>query len=60
LNTSKGKARFMVTFLKADAGFPSKSLIISIPTAPTIVAVVVAIAGIIFPAISLILKLSIY
>jgi hypothetical protein len=30
------------------------------PTAPTIIAVVVAIAGIIFPAINLTLKLSTY
>jgi hypothetical protein len=60
LKTHKGSARFMVTFLKFDAGLLSKSLIISIPTVPTTIAVVVAMAGIILPAMSFILKLSTY
>jgi len=60
LKTSKGRARLIVTFLKADGGLLSKNLMISIPIAPTIVAVVVAMAGMIFPAMSLILKLSSY
>jgi hypothetical protein len=60
LNTQRGSARLIVTFLYTSAGLLSKYLIISIPTAPTTIAVVVAIAGIILPAISLTLKLSTY
>jgi hypothetical protein len=45
-------------FLKTEASFLRISLMIYIPTTPTTIAVVVAIAGIIFPAISLTLKLS--
>lgn len=41
----------MKEFLILLTGFLSKHLITSIPTAPTTIAVVVAIAGIIFPAI---------
>ncbi len=50
----------MVTFLNVEAGLLRRNFMISIPTAPTTVAVVVAIAGIILPAMSLILKLSTY
>lgn len=60
LNTHKGSARFIVTFLNTYIGFFRIYLMISIPTAPTTMAVVVAIAGIILPAISLTLKLSTY
>jgi hypothetical protein len=48
----------MVTFLKKEALFPKRYLMISMPTAPTTMAVVVAMAGMILPAISLTLKLS--
>ncbi len=58
LKTSNGKAKFTEIFLKTVTGLSRISLIISTPTAPTTKAVVVAIAGIILPAISLILKLS--
>ena len=58
LKTQRGRAKLIVTFLYASAFFPTKYLMISIPTAPTTMAVVVAMAGIILPAISLILKLS--
>lgn len=58
LNTQTGSAKFIETSLKTDIGFPSKYLMISIPTAPTTMAVVVAMAGIIFPAITFTLKLS--
>lgn len=60
LNTHKGKAKLAVTFLKISIPFFITNLIIYIPTAPTIIAVVVAMAGIILPAISLTLKLSTY
>ena len=50
----------MVTFLKIYIGLFKMYLIIYRPTAPTTTAVVVTIAGIILPAISLILKLSTY
>jgi hypothetical protein len=49
----------MVTFLKEEAGLFSKYLMTYIPMHPTTIAVVVAIAGIILPAMSFILKLSI-
>jgi hypothetical protein len=58
LKIHSGNARFIVTFLKADPFLPTRYLIISMPTAPTTIAVVVAIAGMIFPAISFTLKLS--
>ncbi len=58
LKTQRGRAKLIVTFLYTLAGLLSKNLIISMPTAPTTIAVVVAMAGIIFPAISLTLKLS--
>ncbi len=58
LNTHMGSAKLIVTFLKTYEGFLRIYFIISMPTAPTTIAVVVAIAGIIFPAISLTLKLS--
>ncbi len=49
-----------MTFLNTDAGKFNKNLTIYMPTAPTTIAVVVAIAGIILPAINLTLKLSTY
>lgn len=58
LKTQRGSARLIVTFLNAEAFLFSKYLMTSIPTTPTTIAVVVAMAGIIFPAISLTLKLS--
>jgi hypothetical protein len=58
LKIKRGRAKLIVTFLNTLAFFPNIYLIISRPTAPTIVAVVVEIAGIILPAMSLILKLS--
>jgi hypothetical protein len=58
LKTQRGSAKLQVKFLYAPAFLPTKNLMISKPTAPTTIAVVVAIAGIIFPAISLTLKLS--
>jgi len=58
LKTQRGSARLMVTFLKKEALFPKRYLMISMPTAPTTMAVVVAMAGMILPAISLTLKLS--
>jgi hypothetical protein len=45
-------------FLKAEESFLRMSLMIYIPTTPTTIAVVVAMAGIILPAINLTLKLS--
>ena len=60
LNTHSGRAKLMVTFLYISAGLFNKYLMISIPTAPTTIAVVVAMAGMILPAISLTLKLSTY
>jgi hypothetical protein len=60
LNTHKGKAKLIVTFLYTEAGKFNKNLTIYTPTAPTTIAVVVAIAGMILPAISLTLKLSTY
>lgn len=58
LKTQSGNAKFMVTFLNVYIPFFITYLMISIPTAPTTIAVVVAIAGIILPAISFTLKLS--
>lgn len=58
LKTQRGSAKFIVTFLYASAFLPIRYFMISIPTAPTTIAVVVAMAGMILPAISLILKLS--
>ena len=58
LKTQSGSARLAVIFLYVYGFFLAKNLIISIPTAPTTIAVVVAMAGIILPAISLTLKLS--
>jgi len=60
LNTQSGNAKLIVTFLYADCFLPRIYLIISMPTTPTTIAVVVAMAGIILPAISFTLKLSIY
>lgn len=48
----------MKAFLDLVCLIPRTYLIISNPTVPTIIAVVVAKAGIIFPAINLTLKLS--
>lgn len=58
--TQSGRARFMNEFLYNYGLWLRIFLMISIPTAPTIIAVVVAIAGIILPAINLTLKLSTY
>ena len=60
LKMSKGSARLIVTFLNTLRGLLRRNLMISIPIVPTTVAVVVAIAGMILPAISLIWKLSFY
>lgn len=60
LNTHSGSAKLIVTFLKDYIGLFSKYFMISMPTAPTTIAVVVASAGIILPAINLTLKLSTY
>lgn len=60
LNTQRGRAKLIVTFLYTLAGLFKRNLIIYMPTAPTTMAVVVAIAGMILPAISLTLKLSTY
>lgn len=54
----RGSARFAVKFTNLASPFLSKYLIISIPTAPTTMAVVVAMAGIILPAMIFTLKLS--
>lgn len=58
LKIHRGRARLMVTFLKTSAFLPSRNLMTSMPTAPTTMAVVVAMAGMIFPAMSFTLKLS--
>jgi hypothetical protein len=60
LKIHKGKAKFAVMFLCKETGFLDINFIIYTPTAPTTIAVVVAIAGIILPAISFTLKLSTY
>jgi uncharacterized ferritin-like protein (DUF455 family) len=58
LNNQRGKAKFMKVFFIFDTSLPYNNLYNSMPTAPTTIAVVVAIAGIIFPAINLTLNLS--
>ena len=58
LKTHNGKAKFTVIFLNTYGPLFNKNFIISIPTAPTTIAVVVAIAGMILPAINFTLKLS--
>ena len=58
LKTNIGKAKFMVDILIIWLGFFNMIFKNSIPTNPTTVAVVVARAGIIFPAIILISNLS--
>lgn len=54
--TKSDTPRFEKEFLKAVKGAFSKYLIISMPTAPTTIAVVAAIAGTILPAINLTFK----
>jgi len=52
LKSHKGKAKFIKEFLIFSTGFFYRYLIISIPIDPTTIAVVVASAGMIFPAIN--------
>lgn len=52
LNSHSGKAKLENKFLNELVGLLRTLLIISIPTAPITIAVVVAIAGIILPAIN--------
>ncbi len=55
VNTNNGNARFIKAFLNYSNSFmPYTNLYISVHTQPVIIAVVVAIAGIIFPAIILV------
>lgn len=56
--SQRGRARLMKQFFILDTYFPKTHFIISSPTVPTTIAVVVARAGIILPAINLTLKLS--
>lgn len=56
--SQRGSARLMNVFFILETPFPKTNLINSIPTVPTTIAVVVAKAGIIFPAINFTLKLS--
>lgn len=58
LNNHKGTAKFINEFFILETYLFKTNLITSIPTAPTTIAVVVAMAGIILPAIIFTLNLS--